>query len=229
MLRARTIAALALVAVTVFSSWAEGSVLAHSSLAQVLVPTDPAGVLQRFQDARNQGDVDGAMQLVTDDVRYIGGSTCSSQDPCVGAGTFRRAVELSIADQVHSTTLGAALVADTTVRVSLLTTSPGRTAIGVDRTLSEVTADVVDGRIVSFPQRPGQRRPTDALVARPPAFEATRAGLGPPLEVRWRRLARSERTMKSAHPSSCFTRVHGRGKVAQARSESERPASGEPA
>jgi hypothetical protein len=154
MVRARKVAALALVVVSVFSLRASALVLAHPSPAQVLVATDPAGVLQRFQDARNQGDVDGAMQLVSDEVRYSGGSACPPQDPCIGADTFRRAVERSIANQVHSTTAGAAQVAGTTVHLSLLASSPGRAAIGVDRTLSDVTAEVVDGRIVSFGSDP---------------------------------------------------------------------------
>lgn len=140
--------ALTLAAVTVLSLAA--GVSAHASVAEVVVPSDPAGVLQHFQDARNQGDVDGAMQLVSDEISFVGGASCTPQDPCVGADSFRQRVEQSIADQVHSITLGDALVSGTTVGTSVLATSPGRAALGLDRTLSEVTAEVVDGKIVSI-------------------------------------------------------------------------------
>ena len=35
--------------------------------------TDPLGVVQRFVDARNGGDVAGAMPLVADDISFVGG------------------------------------------------------------------------------------------------------------------------------------------------------------
>jgi hypothetical protein len=93
-------------------------------------------------------------QTVFSDIRHIEGFTCTPDDPCVGTDSFRRALELSISNQVRSTTLGTPTVAGTTVRVTMLATSPGRNAVGVDRTLSEVTADVVDGKIVSFRSDP---------------------------------------------------------------------------
>jgi len=153
MLRAGTITVLALVAATSLSLATQGLTPALF-LAQVRAPTDPAAVLQRFQDAVNDGDVDAAMRLVSPDIAYAGDSACPDQDPCVGTRTFRRALEVSIANQVHTTMVGRAQVAGTTVRVSTLTTSPGRTAIGVDHTSAEVTASVVDGTILSFRSEP---------------------------------------------------------------------------
>lgn len=154
MLRAGIISVLALVMATSFVLHLQGLTFAAPLLGQVGVPTDPAAVLQRFQDAADHGDVDAAMQLVSNDIRYVGGAACTEQYPCLGARTFRRVLELSIANQVRTTTVGAAKISGTTVRVRTLTASPGRSAIGVDRTLAEVTAEVADGILVSFRSEP---------------------------------------------------------------------------
>lgn len=154
MARARTAAAVALLAVTIFSSVIEGRVLAELSPGQIAASTDPASVLQRFPQARNQGDVDAAMQLVSDDIRFTADSACTVQVACVAASTFRGELEQSIGHHVQTLIVSAAQGSGTAVRVSILLTSPGRTAIGVDRTLADVSAAVATGRIVSFRSDP---------------------------------------------------------------------------
>jgi hypothetical protein len=47
----------------------------------------------------------GAMMTFANDVTCIGGYDCTQVDPCVAADSFRREVELSISNRVHSTTL----------------------------------------------------------------------------------------------------------------------------
>ncbi len=151
MLSATHVAALALLAVTAFSLQTERMVLAsYPMFAQMPAPSNPAAVFQSFQDARNQGDVEGAMKLVANDMTYVGGHVCTHVDPCVGGDTFRREVELSVSNRVQSATLGDPSVSGATVHVTLMSTSPDRMAIGVERTLSEVTAEALDGKLVSF-------------------------------------------------------------------------------
>ena len=107
---------------------------------------DPASVLQRFQDARNLGDVDGAMALVAPDLSYSGGPA----SPCIGTAALRRDVQLFIADQVYSSSIVSPDVSGTTVHARLASQSPSRSAIGLERTLSDLTAEVRDGQISSW-------------------------------------------------------------------------------
>jgi hypothetical protein len=154
MLRPLTIAAPAIFALTVVLVAAEGQVFTRALLAQESEQTEPAEVLQQFQDTLNRGDVDGAMRVVDNDIRFTGVPDCPQRDPCVGADAFRSEFNTFASGEVHHTPVGTDLVSGTTVRMNVLTTSPGRTAIGVDRTLSQVTADVVHGKIVSYRAEP---------------------------------------------------------------------------
>jgi hypothetical protein len=136
-------------------------------------------VLQRFQTALNQGDPDTAMQLVSEDIRFVGGVSCMPQAPCIGADSFRQRVLLSIANQVQTVTLGDILESGTTARMSVMVTSPGRASIGVDRTFSEVSAEVVDGTITSLATYPDS---DDAqtlwwLDHRPDSYQNAQQGL----------------------------------------------------
>ena len=53
--------------------------------------TDPLGVVQGFVDARNAGDVAGAMALVADDISFVGGLVCT---PAVCGGVFTNNLEI---------------------------------------------------------------------------------------------------------------------------------------
>ena len=111
---------------------------------------DPASVLLRFQDARNRGDMESAMALVAPDLVYIGGPTCPPESPCVGTEALRHDLEQFSADQEYSSSAAGPDVSGTTVRVRFALQSPGRSAIGLDRTLSDVTATVQDGQLTSW-------------------------------------------------------------------------------
>jgi hypothetical protein len=112
--------------------------------------SDPVYVLQSFQDARNVGDLDGAMALVADDMSYIGGPACPPETPCLGVDAMRGNVQRYIAGQEQATIVGAPQVSGTVVKAHLESRNPGRLAIGVERTLSEVTVEVRDGQLASW-------------------------------------------------------------------------------
>jgi hypothetical protein len=112
---------------------------------------DSAGLFRHFQDARNRGDVEASMALVASDMQYVNeGPVCSPESPCGGYEAFRRNVQLSISDQVFTSVIGSVDVSGPMVQVRLLSTSPSRSAIGVERTLSDVTIEMVDGQITSW-------------------------------------------------------------------------------
>jgi hypothetical protein len=114
--------------------------------------TEPASVLQRFQDARNRGDVDGAMALVAPDLRYSDsdGAACPPASPCVGTAAMQSDVQLFIAELVYSSSTGTPESSGAAVHARLASQSPGRSAIGLDRTLSDVTVEVRDSRLISW-------------------------------------------------------------------------------
>ena len=111
---------------------------------------DPSSVVQRFQDARNRGDVDATMALVATDVSYVSGLACPPERPCIGTDAVRRDVQLFISDGAYSSDIGNSDVSGTIVQVQLGTESSVQSSVGVERTLSDVTAEVRDGQISSW-------------------------------------------------------------------------------
>ena len=113
--------------------------------------SDPASVLQSFQAARNSGDLDGAMALVADDMSYVGGPACPPDNPCSGLDVMRGNIERYIAGQDQATIVGAPQVmSGTVVKAHLEYRNPDRLAMGVERTLAEVTVEVRDGQLASW-------------------------------------------------------------------------------
>src|SRR5579864_7950191 len=80
---------------------------------------DPSSVVQRFQDARNRGDVDATMALVATDVSYVSGLACPPERPCIGTDAVRRDVQLFISDGAYSSDIGNSDVSGTIVQVQL--------------------------------------------------------------------------------------------------------------
>lgn len=111
---------------------------------------DPASVILRFQDARNRGDIESALALVAPDLVYIGGPTCPAESPCVGAEALRRDLQQFSADKEYTSSAAGPDVSGTTVRIMFASQSPGRLAIGLERTLSDVTVTVQDGQVTSW-------------------------------------------------------------------------------
>jgi hypothetical protein len=106
---------------------------------------DPASVILRFQDARNRIDVESAMTFVAPDLVYIGGATCPAESPCAGTDAFRRDIDQFSADQEYSSSAASLDVSGTTVQVRIALQSPGRSAIGLDRNLTKVLAQLLGG------------------------------------------------------------------------------------
>jgi hypothetical protein len=132
-------------------------------------PTDPFSVLQRFLDARNAGDVAGAMALVADDIYQVGGPACTLAQPCVGRDAVQRdIVEHYIPGHAHVTIVGSPQVSGSEVKVRVETTSDLARAAGVDRWVLNLTAEVRDGKIV---RSVGLLDPSDPQTATFLAFQ----------------------------------------------------------
>ena len=113
----------------------------------VAAADDPATVFQRFIDTRNHGDVAGALALVTDDIRLIGGPRCTEASPCIGKEAVRTDLHGFIAEHAHITIVGAPQVAGTTVRARLEARNDLTRRAGIDRFINDVTVELRDSMI----------------------------------------------------------------------------------
>lgn len=142
----------------------------------VAAADDPATVFQLFTDARNRGDVAGALALVTDDVRTIGGPSCPPAAPCIGVQAIRTDLEnVYIPKHIQLTIVGVPQVSGTTVQVRIEAHGDIFSAAGVERIVSNGTVEVRDGKIASFISIPDA---SDAQTAQYLAY--VRAQQGPP-------------------------------------------------
>ncbi|MDQ6906105.1 MAG: nuclear transport factor 2 family protein, partial [Chloroflexota bacterium] len=136
---------------------------------------DPATVFQRFSDARNRGDVQGALAFVTDDIRFVGGPFCTGDRPCIGAAAVRQDMQQFIAMHVQLTGIGAPVVTGTTVHQRFEARGDTIRAAGVERVVTDLTVEVRDGKIVSYLEAPDT---SDPQTARALAYQ--RSQQGPP-------------------------------------------------
>ncbi|MCA1669065.1 MAG: nuclear transport factor 2 family protein [Thermomicrobia bacterium] len=109
---------------------------------------DPATVLQRFNDARNSGDIAGAVALLTDDVRFVEGP-CTADNPCIGVAATREPLEAGAVVHVRVTVVGTPVVTGTTVRFRAEVRFDNVPA-GVERIIENTTVEVRDGKIASY-------------------------------------------------------------------------------
>ena len=138
--------------------------------------TDPLAVVQDFLAARNAGDVAGAAALVAADVRFVGGPACTPARPCLGRDAVRRdIVEQFIPGHAHVTIVGTPVVSGSQVRVRTEVTSDLARAAGIDRWVTNLTAVVQGGEIVSLV---GLLDPTDPQTAKYLAFQHAHATAG---------------------------------------------------
>ncbi len=133
-----------------------------ASLA-VAAADDPATVVQRFFDARNRGDVDATLALVTDDFRFVGGPDCTPATPCVGVAAQRADLRDFIAHHIQVIIVGVPQVSGTTVKVRVEARGDPIRAAGVERLVENETAVVRDGKIASLIGTPDT---SDAQTAR---------------------------------------------------------------
>ncbi len=139
----------------------------------VAAADDPATVLQRFNDARNRGDIAGAIALVANDIRFVGGPFCTPDRPCIGAEAVRQDMQQFIAMHVQLTGVGTPAVTGTTVRQRFEAHGDTIRAAGVDRIISDLTVEVRDGKIVSSSEIPDT---SDAQTARALAYQNSHQG-----------------------------------------------------
>jgi limonene-1,2-epoxide hydrolase len=143
--------------------------------AQAAQATDPLAVLQRFVAARNAGDVAGAMALVADDIRFVGGPVCTPEQPCLGRDVAQRdVVEQFISTfHAHLTIIGTPQVTGNQVLIRTEVTDDRSRAAGVDRLVANLTVEVRDGKIVRWVSLPDASDPqTATFLASPPAQPA---------------------------------------------------------
>ncbi len=129
----------------------------------VAAADDPATVLQRFTDARNRGDVAGAIALLADNVRFVEGPTCSPDNPCIGPAAARPFLEHSIPLHILLTATGTPLVSGMTVRQRFEVRGDPFTVGGIERFVGNTTVEVRDGKIASYLNVPDT---SDAQTAR---------------------------------------------------------------
>ncbi len=141
----------------------------------VAAADDPATVLQRFNDARNRGDIAGAVALLTDDVRFAEGPMCTADNPCIGVAAARETLEAGARVHVRETVVGTPVVTGTTVRFRAEVRFDNVPVPGVERLIVNSTVDVRDGKIASYI---GIEDLSDAQTAK--LFAAQRPPQGPP-------------------------------------------------
>ena len=110
---------------------------------------DPLSVVQAFIDARNGGDIAAASPLMADTTASVGGPGCPVASPCVGAAAHQSELE-GFAALHAQVTLVAPRVSGTTVEGRMEGRNDLTRAAGVDRTVSDLTADVQDGQITTW-------------------------------------------------------------------------------
>lgn len=139
--------------------------------------TDPLAVLQGFLAARNAGDVAGATALVAANVYFVGGPACTLAKPCLGRDAVRQdIVEQFLPGHAHVTIVGTPAVSGNQVRVRTEVTSDLARAAGIDRWVTDLTAQVQGGQIVSLV---GLLDPSDPQTAKYLALQRAHGTAGP--------------------------------------------------
>ena len=123
---------------------------ARSARAQEV---DRAAVVQQFIDARNAGDIDGAVATLTANPLYVGVAPCSEATPCIGTDAVRRNLELL--KGAHFTVSVVTMEASgSAVTGRIESKSDAVHAAGVDRTVSSFIAQVPQDKIADWFQAP---------------------------------------------------------------------------
>ena len=110
------------------------AVALSASALSVSAQASGGEVVTQFVSARNQADEAGAMALVADEM----------------SEGMQGDVRVFIADHAQSTLIGLPLVSGTIVSGRAETSSDAVRAAGIDRVVSNYTADVREGKLTSF-------------------------------------------------------------------------------
>ncbi len=111
----------------------------------VLAQADPMAVVQRYQTALDNGDVDGALAVLTDDAVREDPGTCSV--PCVGKAAIRKSLESTVAGSRLSRIVGGYQVSGNIVTSRTEQRSAAISAAGVERVINIVTYEVRGDKI----------------------------------------------------------------------------------
>ncbi len=142
----------------------------------VAAADDPATLLQRFTDARNRGDIAGAVALLTDDVRFAEGPSCTADSPCIGVAAARATLEDGNRVHVQVMVVGTTVMTGTTVRFRAEVRFDNVRTPGVERIIVNGTMDVRGGKIASYIDVPDM---SDAQTAKLLAAQSPPQGLPP--------------------------------------------------
>lgn len=110
---------------------------------------DLVDIYQQHFDARNAGDLDGAMALLTEDAVFEGSVGCSASAPCVGTEAIRAELE-SFSAQNAQVTISSAELTDDTVTSQWELTSDCTQAAGMERFTGSATVQFAGDKISSF-------------------------------------------------------------------------------
>lgn len=146
-----------------------GTLASSSAASQV----DRATVVQQWADARNRGDVEGALALQTENAVWIAGP-CQVQSPCAGD---RLRAQAEIDPAVHFRfTISNVQVAGSNVQGQYEVRSDAVCAAGVERIVGTVLISVPQDKIALYV---GVNDVTDAQTAMNLAVAAGRQPAGP--------------------------------------------------
>ena len=125
--------------------------------------TDPAAVFAEFVDAVNDGDVDAALALFTEDATWTRGGRCPPGS-CAGLAAVRTELEKDVEDNhqiaiVDVQTTGSTLTARTELR-----TDGTREEEGIDRVIQTVTLEFDGGKISAIKVVPDFTDPQTAEI-----------------------------------------------------------------
>lgn len=110
---------------------------------------DLVDIYQQHFDARNAGDLDGAMALLTEDAVFEGSLGCPASAPCVGTEAIRAELESFLTHNAQ-VTISSAEVTDDTVTSQWELTSDCTRAAGMERIPGSGTAQFAGDKFSSF-------------------------------------------------------------------------------
>ena len=138
-----------------------------ASHAQTPTPTtgpDLAAIFRQFADAVNQGDVDGALALFTEDATWVRGFRCPP-GACVGQAAIRAELEKDVADG-HRIDMADIQVSGTTLTARVEVRTDGTRAAGVERIIQVFTLEFREDKISGLRVMPDRTDPeTAAFIA----------------------------------------------------------------
>ena len=162
------------------------SIIALAVIAALLAPVaraqdaDPAAIFGEFVDAVNEGDVDAALSLFTEDATWIRGGRCPP-GACAGQAAIRTELEKDIADHHRIDIIDVEVTGSTlTARVELRTDATRKA--GIDRAIQIFTVAFEGNKISALQVRPDFTDPETAEL-RNRMLPTTGGGPGSPTDM----------------------------------------------